>query len=105
MAFDWESFDGRLKIEPTIVEPRSAVLLEGVYSARPELSDLVDLRLLRQVGGPTRLARLLAREGSISAWERQWHEAEDWYFTHLAPPEAFDVILGDPQEADSVGSH
>jgi hypothetical protein len=39
---------------------------------------------------------LLAREGSIGAWERQWHEAEEWYFTHLAPPHGFDAILGEP---------
>lgn len=96
VAFDWEAFDGRLRTEPTFVEPRPVVFLEGVYSARPELSDLVDLRLLLRVSESTRQARLLAREGSISAWERQWHQAEDWYFTHLAPPEAFDLILGEP---------
>lgn len=95
-AFDWAAFDGRLAAEPTVVEPRPVVLFEGVYTARPELSDLVDLRLLLQIGGATRVARLLAREGSITAWERQWHEAEDWYFTHLAPTHAFDVIVREP---------
>jgi uridine kinase len=72
------------------------VLFEGVYTARPELSDLVDLRLLLSVSETTRIARLLEREGCISAWERQWHEAEEWYFTHLVPPHAFDVILSEP---------
>lgn len=100
LAFDWEAFDGRLKTGPTVVEPRPIVLFEGVYSARPELLDLVDLRLLLQVSNPTRLARLLAREGRISAWERQWHEAEDWYFTHSVPPHVFDAILGEPENAD-----
>lgn len=98
-AFDWEAFDGRLKTEPAVVEPRSVVLLEGVYSARPELSDLVDLRVLLQVSEATRTRRLLAREGSISSWERQWHEAEDWYFKHLAPAQVFDVILGESLKA------
>ena len=69
------------------------MLFEGVYRARPELSDLVDLRILLRVSEPTRVARLLEREGSIGAWERQWHEAEEWYFTHVVPAHGFDLIL------------
>jgi para-aminobenzoate synthetase len=97
LAFDWEVFDGRLATEPTIVEPRAVVIFEGVYTARPELADLVDLKLLLRVSEETRVSRLLAREGVIGAWERQWHEAEEWYFTHLAPPEAFDLVLDEPR--------
>lgn len=100
VAFDWSAFDGRLAAEPTIVEPRSVVLFTGVYTARPELADLVDLRLLLRVSEATRVARLLAREGGIGAWERQWHEAEEWYFSQVVPPHAFDVILADPPKAD-----
>jgi uridine kinase len=92
-AFDWEAFDGRLEAEPTVAVAGSVVIFEGVYTARPELADLVDLRILLQVSEATRVARLLAREGSIGAWERQWHEAEEWYFTHVAPPRGFDVIV------------
>jgi uridine kinase len=98
-AFDWDAFDGRLEIEPTVVEPRSVVLFEGVYTARPELTDLVDLRVLLWVSETTRVARLLAREGDIGAWERQWHEAEEWYFTHAVPSHVFDLILGEPAKA------
>lgn len=100
VAFDWDAFDGRLDTEPTIVEPRSVVLFAGVYTARPELSDLVDVRLLLQASEATRVARVLAREGGIGAWERQWHEAEEWYFTHVVPQHAFDAILGEPPKAD-----
>jgi len=92
-AFDWEAFDGRLDVEPTIVEPRPFVLFEGAYAARPELADLLDLRLLLRVSEETRVARLRARDGGIGAWERQWHEAEEWYFAHVAPPQDFDVIV------------
>jgi uridine kinase len=97
VAFDWDAFDGRLDTEPTVVEPRPVVLFEGVYTARSELADLVDLRILLWVDDATRGARLLAREGSIGAWERQWHEAEEWYFTHLDPSHGFDMILIGPQ--------
>lgn len=94
-AFDWEAFDGTLEASPTVVEPApsSIVILEGVYSARPELADLLDLRFVLRVADDVRLARLEAREQGISPWERQWHEAEEWYFTHLAPPSGFDVIV------------
>jgi uridine kinase len=68
-------------------------VLEGAYSARPELHDLVDLRVLLVVSDATRRARLLAREGNIGRWETQWHEAEDWYFAHVAPTSSFDVVV------------
>jgi len=66
------------------------VLLEGVYSARPELADLVDLRVLVCVPEELRIRQLVAREGGLSAWELQWHEAEDHYFASVVPPSWFD---------------
>jgi len=92
-AFDWQAFDGRLEIEPTQQDCRPIVIVDGVYAARPELRDLVDLRVLVRVCDETRLARLSAREGGIGPWERQWHEAEAWYFEHQAPPSWFEVIV------------
>lgn len=92
-AFDWEAFDGRLEAAPTRLSPRPIVILEGVYAARPELADLVDVKLLLLVGDAVREARLLAREGDVGPWERQWHEAETHYFTQTMPFDRFDVIL------------
>jgi uridine kinase len=93
VAFDWEAFDGRLETTPIRCEPRAVIVHEGVYSARPELADLVDLRVLVRASDDVRTARLLAREGTLGPWERQWHEAEDWYFAHEATPAWFDVIV------------
>jgi uridine kinase len=92
-AFDWEAFDGRLRDEPTTLEPRPVVILEGVYAARPELADLLDLRVVLLVSDDVRLARLAAREGTIGPWERQWHEAEEFYFEGVMPPASFDVVV------------
>jgi uridine kinase len=92
-AFDWEAFDGRLSPALTEIGPANVIILEGVYSGRPELSDLLDLRILLRAPDDVRLARLLAREGTIGSWERQWHEAEDWYFGHLAKPDVFDLVI------------
>lgn len=92
-AFDWDAFDGRLCDEPTRLEPRPIVILEGVYAARPELSDLLDLRVLLVAPDEVRLARLAAREGRIGPWERQWHEAEKFYFEAVMPTASFDVVV------------
>jgi uridine kinase len=94
-AFDWEAFDGSLQTELTVVELErsSVVIVEGVYSARPELADLLDLRMLLRAPDDVRMARLLAREQRLTQWELQWHEAEEWYFANAAPPAGFDLIV------------
>ncbi len=92
-AFDWDAFDGSKSAKPTSAAPARLIILEGVYAARPELSALLDLRILLCVPDSLRLARLLAREGETGPWEAQWHEAEAWYFAHAAPAEGFDLVL------------
>jgi hypothetical protein len=32
-------------------------------------------------------------EGYFDDWARRWSEAEDWYFTHVMPPDRFDLVL------------
>lgn len=93
-AFDWEAFDGRLCDEPTRLEPKQVVILEGVYAGRPELSDLLDLRVVLLVPDKVRLERLAAREGSIGPWEQQWYEAEEFYFDAVMSVASFDVAVG-----------
>ena len=73
------------------------VLLEGVYSARPELADLLDLRVLVDAPDDIRASRLLAREGTLGPWEQQWHEAEDHYFRTIMPQNQFDAIYDEAE--------
>ncbi|MBL0944472.1 MAG: hypothetical protein IBJ04_09130 [Hydrogenophaga sp.] len=82
-AFDWDAFDGSLCATETRVAPAPLVVLEGVYSARAELADLLDLRAVLGVDDALREQRLRAREGGIGPWERQWIEAEVPYFERL----------------------
>lgn len=91
--FDWDAFDGSLCAAVTRLAPRAVIILEGTYSARPELADLVDLCVLAVVNDAVRHARLSAREGGIGPWERQWHEAEDHYFGAIMPADRFDIIV------------
>jgi uridine kinase len=92
--YDWEADDGR-RGSTVAAGPAAVVILDGAYSARPELSDLYSLRVLLDVTRDIRRARLLLREGERyrAEWEACWEEAEDLYFDVLMPPAAFDLVL------------
>jgi uridine kinase len=94
--YDWEANDGRLLSEPTTLQPASIVILDGAYSARPELSDLFARRVLLNTPRDIRRAQLAQREGDTyrAEWEALWSEAEDHYFGSIMPEEAFDLVLG-----------
>jgi uridine kinase len=94
-AYDWGANDGRLMDQPTVVSPAPVVILEGVYSARPELADLFDLRVLLDAPAEVRRRRWVGREGegALDEWARRWSEAEEWYFSRVMPPERFDLVL------------
>ena len=97
-GYDWDAFDGSMETSPLSCEPAAVVVLDGAYSARPELADLVDLRVLVVIDPARRRAQLLAREGAEyrEEWEARWSEAEVHYFGHVMAPSAFDLVLGDP---------
>lgn len=76
-------------------EPTPVIILDGAYSARPELDDVVNLSVLIQAPTGIRLARLAAREEPefLAAWHERWDAAEDYYFTKVRPPSAFDLVV------------
>jgi uridine kinase len=98
--FDWDSDDWDqdpppFTDDPITVESASIVILEGAYSCRPELDDLLDLKVLLEVGDDVRQARLIAREGDAhhADWDARWAEAEAHYFGTVMPPATFDLVL------------
>lgn len=95
-AHDWDSDDVPLQTEPLWSVSAPVVVLEGAYSARPELHDLLDLRVLLEVPSEVRRRQLLEREGDEyrSDWEARWSGAEDHYFASVMPPARFDLVLG-----------
>jgi len=84
--------------DPCIRQPRPTVLVEGAYSARPELADLIDVTILVDAPLETRHTRLAAREEAkfLEAWHTRWDEAELHYFTTIRPPSAFDLVVRNP---------
>lgn len=100
--FDWDSDDWDrdpppFTDDPITVEAAAVVILEGAYSCRPELHDLLDLTVLLDVPPDVRRARLLAREGDEhrADWESRWAEAEDHHFGSVMPPDRFDLVVRD----------
>lgn len=98
-AFDFESLhhDGSYPLRTDWVEvpPADVILLDGAYSSRPELADMIDLSVLVDVPIAVRHARLAARESShfLESWHALWDVVEGYYFTDVRPKESFDVVV------------
>jgi uridine kinase len=100
MAFDFASglrSDGTCGLQDRPVErrPTEVVLLDGVYSACPILSDLMDLTVLVDVPVETRRQQLAAREESVflEKWHERWDAVERYYFTQVRPRSSFDLVV------------
>lgn len=100
--FDWDADDWDAETPPSTVAPvrceaAAVVLLDGAYSCRPELHDLLDLRVLLTTDDDVRRRRLRRREGGEgdTGWERRWSEAEEHYFGSIMPPARVDLVLSD----------
>lgn len=86
-AFDWHSEHWDSEQAPYCVTESTCsnaavVLLEGVYSARSELSSLFDLRAVLNVPEEICKKQLIAREAENlrADWEQVWSDAEHHYF-------------------------
>jgi para-aminobenzoate synthetase len=75
--------------------PAALIILDGVYSAGPELEDYVDLRVLVQAPAPVRRLRLTNRDGSefSGEWHLRWKLVEEFYFAELRPLKCFDFVI------------
>lgn len=98
--FDWNSDDWDrepppLAEHPTVTRAAEIVILEGAYSGRPELIDLLDARVLVRTPKDVRRARIVAREGTDyeADWTARWSEAEQYYFGEVVSPGDFDLVL------------
>jgi uridine kinase len=99
--FDWER--GRGLDGAVAVQPSDLVLVEGVFSAASELSDLVDRSVFVQTPARERLRRL-RRQVTPEEWDPDWLIAEQAYFDLVRPPSSFDLVVtgtGRPAPAGS----
>jgi uridine kinase len=100
----WHPFDFRgvrpdgtypLHPEPTYCGPAAVIVLEGAYSSRPELADLITLAVLVDSPADVRHKRLEFREDPdfLRAWHARWDEAEEYYFSEVRPKSSFDLVV------------
>ncbi len=92
--FDWKAGKG-LAEHIVTRNPTPVIVLDGVYSSRPELTDLIDLTVLVEVQDGKRRERLIGREGfsNMKDWHQRWDEAEEYYFTKVRPPSSFSFVI------------
>jgi para-aminobenzoate synthetase len=99
-AFDFESglrADGTygMQEEPKQRDPAEVILIEGAYSAGPQLADLEGLSVLVEVPIEQRHTRLEAREEEefLRRWHQIWDEVESYYFNQVRPKGSFDIVV------------
>lgn len=87
--FDWERgvLGGPITVTASVL-----IVLEGVFSAAPELSDLVDRAIFVETAEPERIRRLRGRV-TPEEWDDAWLAAERAYYDRDRPPSSFDLIV------------
>jgi uridine kinase len=93
--FDWKRGYG-LAEENIKCPAAKLIILDGAYSSRPELRDIIDISILVKTPDDSdRRVRLIKREGEeyMKNWHEIWDSAEDYYFTNVRPEESFDLII------------
>nr|WP_294691438.1 NTP transferase domain-containing protein [uncultured Friedmanniella sp.] len=78
--------------DPRTLPPGPVVVVDGVYSARPELADLVDLAVLVTAPEPVRAERLVARRDD-PGWASLWERGERHYLTQIRPARSFALTV------------
>ena len=90
-CYDWTK--NKLSNETVTVEPRGVVIIEGCYSARPELRHYYHARILVETSAEKRLERQRERANASDEWLERWDTAERYYMEHLQPQSYVDLIV------------
>jgi uridine kinase len=97
-AATWHPFDfaTRARIGPntTTVAPKPVIVLDGNFSNRPELRDIIDISILLDLHDETRRKRLVDREGVrfMEEWHAVWDDVEGYYYEQISPPSVYDYL-------------
>ncbi|XMB86324.1 uridine kinase [Mycoplasmatota bacterium WC44] len=87
--------DGNLYSEKA--ELGNLIVIEGVYSMRPEFRKFYDLAIFMEIETEEQINRVLKRNGEnmISKFVYEWIPMENKYFKILNVKDACDVVLGE----------
>ena len=75
------------------VAPCAIVMVEGVYSTRPELRGLIDVAIFVDTPRAERRRRMTARGQNPQDWIERWMAAEDWYLENVMPAQHADLVI------------
>lgn len=101
----WQAFDflkglgedGTYTLQERFTEapPSPIILLEGNFSAAPQLRDLIDLAVLVDVPVNERHRRTGTRDdaGFLDEWHDVWDEVEAYYYNEVNPPHSYDLVI------------
>jgi uridine kinase len=88
--YDWE----RARLGARVEQPMpDIVIVEGVYTLRPQLAGLVDLKVFVATDEATRLRRQLDRGENSEEWIARWMAAEDHYLRLVGPERSADLVI------------
>jgi phosphoribulokinase len=83
--YDWD----RAAMGDWVEQPMpDVVVVEGVYTLRPQLLDLIDVGVWVETSEETRLRRQVERGENDDVWIRRWVAAEDHYVATHDPRSA-----------------
>jgi uridine kinase len=89
--YDW-STDRLLEWET--IKQTEIVLVEGVYSSRPQLRPMLDATIFVEAPRVERIRRIKSRNpNEPTNWLTPWLSAEDYYQTQIRPQDTADLIL------------
>jgi uridine kinase len=88
--YDWAADSLAEWIE---IHPREIVIIEGVFSMRPELRPLIDVTIFIETPRDERVRRMSARAQPSTSWMARWVAAENWYLEHIAPHRHADLVI------------
>lgn len=89
--YDWTR--GCLESTPVNVRPGGVIIVEGVYTQRPELRSYWNLSVFVDLPRDVRRARLLDRGENTPAQIDRWMAAEDYYASSFAPADLADIVI------------
>ena len=88
--YDWVTAE---LAETITIRPEGFVIVEGIYSTRPELRDYYDLRIWVQTSEAERMQRQISRNENTSKWIQRWAAAETFYVERFRPGLSANIIV------------
>ncbi len=88
--YDWDN--ARMGSWIDIPTPE-VVFVEGVYTFRPQLRDLLDFTVYVRTGEETQARRLIERGENSNEWIERWNAASNIYESQVKPWENADLVI------------